>query len=53
MVSWDVMLMLGLCVLSLCQIIIGEDGTCGANGSHATADGTVCMGMGDHTVAFM
>ncbi|XP_071342918.1 carnitine O-acetyltransferase-like [Trachinotus anak] len=35
------------------QIIIGEDGTCGANGSHATADGTVCMGMGDHTVAFM
>ncbi|XP_023284738.1 carnitine O-acetyltransferase-like [Seriola lalandi dorsalis] len=35
------------------QFVIGEDGTCGANGSHSAADGTACMGLADHTVAFM
>ncbi|KAG7228898.1 hypothetical protein INR49_008676 [Caranx melampygus] len=35
------------------QIIVGEDGTCGANGLHSAADGTVCMGLGDLTVTFM
>lgn len=45
--------MFGLCVLCLCQIIVGEDGICGANGLHSAADGTVCMGLGDLTMTFM
>ncbi|XP_074501432.1 carnitine O-acetyltransferase-like isoform X1 [Sebastes fasciatus] len=35
------------------QLIIGEDGTCGANLTHYTADGTTMMSLLGHTLAGM
>lgn len=47
------MLKVDLCFLSFFQFIIGEDGACGANGSHALVDGTVWTTIVDYVVAYM
>ncbi|KAM7393450.1 hypothetical protein PAMA_008209 [Pampus argenteus] len=35
------------------QLIVAEDGICGGNASHATADGTVLMSFFDHIVNYI
>ncbi|XP_070707191.1 carnitine O-acetyltransferase-like [Pempheris klunzingeri] len=35
------------------QLIVGENGICGLNGSHAAADGTVSIAFCDHIVAYV